>query len=240
MNLVSLAQAVLPLLSGAGGDGGGAGAGEGGAAGAAEGESAASAWAQEALRSIVEDEFPALLQREVAQMRRSKLGLGLHPEESAVAEGGDGDGGSEEASEGGALKALWEPLPALLMGLDYTIFWRQLSYLITSVGVGDSDSGSGSGSGGCSLTDAELVAAMAPAVYPTAHLPTAGETAAAAAAAAQKEARLCAWLRTWMQCVADEAHRQAARSARDDPAADCDPADCLLARQHSMQAASPK
>ena len=63
-------------------------------AGAAEGESAASAWAQEALRSIVEDEFPALLQREVAQMRRSMLGLGRHPEVSAVAEGGDGGGGS--------------------------------------------------------------------------------------------------------------------------------------------------
>ena len=86
VNLMTLARSLLPLLD-------------------REDERSV-----EALQKIVEDEYAEMMQREVGQMRRAKMGLAEWDEAASA--------------------TLWPQLQSLMSraSVDYTLLWRQLAY----------------------------------------------------------------------------------------------------------------
>eukprot|EP00218_Dolichomastix_sp_CCMP3274_P016253 CAMPEP_0170137472 /NCGR_PEP_ID=MMETSP0033_2-20121228/4180_1 /TAXON_ID=195969 /ORGANISM="Dolichomastix tenuilepis, Strain CCMP3274" /LENGTH=590 /DNA_ID=CAMNT_0010373347 /DNA_START=88 /DNA_END=1860 /DNA_ORIENTATION=- len=100
VNLVTLARALLPLADEA---------------------------TQRELEAVVKNDYPAVLEKELADMRRRKLGFPVAATE---------DGSSSAAEQ----EKLWDALVAenLLDGVDYTIFWRTLAKC-AEVGSGAGD-----------------------------------------------------------------------------------------------------
>lgn len=71
----------------------------------------------EEVKKIINHDYPSILNDELEEMRRKKLGLNKWDKNM--------------------FDELWNPLYKLLKGLDYTIFWRQLSYYSKDMATDD-------------------------------------------------------------------------------------------------------
>lgn len=101
------------------------------------------------IQKIINYDFPLALNHELIETRRRKLGLSHWDK--------------------GIFGALWNPLNRLMIGVDYTIFWRQLSKYTTDM---------------LNFSDAALLELLEPSFYITVDN--------------KQRDELCNWLRLWL------------------------------------------